>query len=338
MGDVLSLLHWNICCLLFAAQCCALRLSLGDTPSRATGLFSESPATVTFGTLITMDADVLPLQMLRHQLKGLCTSGHARFEEVRVYLNQGITLPKDIENELKDVSAKVKMLDKPMLSNRSIVQRFVKYPEGLTLDQLFPDDMYFDQVLAITSFLNDCSSIYCVWMDPDIFVHKASNGQGWVDYAMVTMDDNSTVSLMTRPTPNLLRGTGRTETNCENRESSFMSQRHMVIHKDRFLKELPIQLTCAPDCDTWEAVISNHHFNSTFLDTHCGGRGFWVMHPPQDKDHMLETLRSCSPDRQSIDKGLNVLLEHIETTDAPIWPLLLAQLASQKRLDIDDRY
>lgn len=285
-------------------------------PSRGTGLHSKSPATVTYGTLVTMDADVLPLQMLRHQLTGLSKSGRARFEEVRVYLNHGNALLKDIENDLKDVSAKVQLLDESLFSNYSVLKRFFKFPTvGTSLKQVFPDDMFFDQVLAITSFLNDCSSIYCVWMDPDIFVHRASNGQGWVDFAIATMDNDSAVSLMTQPLPNLVRGADSTEADCENRGAVGVSQRHMVIHKERFLKEFPIRLTCAPDCDSWEAVISNQSLDSTIFNTHCGGHGFWVTHKADSEDNIEELLRLCAPDKHSIEQGLDSLLEYVETVD-----------------------
>lgn len=265
-----------------------------------------------------MGYDVSPLQMVRHQMKGLSRYGRARFEEVNVYLNQGKAIPQGVENELQDISANVQLLDKQRFSNRSFVQRFFKYyPEGMTLEHAFRKPAkYFDLFLAVTTFLNDCRSTYCVWMDPDIFVHKASDGQGWVDHAVATMNSYSRVSIMTGANPNLARGNDNTEASCKIHVGRGVSERHMVIHKERFLKEFPVQLKCAPRCDSWERVLSNQVLESTVLHTDCGGHGFWVMHPPGTKADILEIIRSCDPDKHDIEKGVGTLLERFENIDA----------------------
>lgn len=317
-----SLMTSTLIILWSLTPCKGLRLSSNFRQSNLTSWDNKrdentnlnNVTTVSYGTLFTMGNDVLPIdQMLRHQLTGSSIHGRARFDKVLVYLNGLPHPPKVVPREFTDVlptfSGEVRLVDEERLSDNAFFNRFFQDPQASALK-----DMGFDmggrRANALFTFLEDCRSTYCVWMDPDIFVHRSPDGPGWVDFAVAIMDKELSKSVVTRPR------LGSRGLKCMKETSPGISDRYFVVHRERFLKEFPISTHCAPRCDTWESEVSQSLKEKPIMSsTQCNS--FWAVHPPDNKNLLLEIIRSCAAEgsssgKEAIEAGLKVILQHIE--------------------------
>lgn len=290
-------------------------------PSNALSLHSrDQRSTVTYGTMFTIGHDKLPLaQMLSHQLRGLSSEGRDRFDQVLVYVNGLSYLPKavpdDLAKALLTVSGEARLLDEKRLTDRAFFSEYLEDEHASTLDQMgFQHGG--SRMLAMLTFLADCQATYCVWMDPDIFVHRNADGPGWVDFGMATLDQTKSRSVMSFP---FLSSDGGEEEsqNCTLFEGQGLSERWMMVHKERFMKEFPMRLACAPNCNYFEQQFSAAAHGDIVVGTLCPQHSFWAVHPSRSSKDIMEILRSCATDKYASEDeitrvGLKIVLQHVE--------------------------
>lgn len=112
--------------------------------------------------------------------------------------------------------------------------------------------------VGMLSFMERCvgSSVrYCVWLDPDIFLHRGKDGGGWLDKAIRLFDRYSKAVGIMAPSPN--HATRHYE--CLHEINSYdaqMSQRYFALHRERLKQYLPLQPhACAPSCPGFEYSV-----------------------------------------------------------------------------------
>lgn len=143
--------------------------------------------------------------------------------------------------------------------------------------------------LGMITALERCPSTYCVFMDPDILVHKPQESTGWVDAAVAFMEADDSLAVLQAPLVNQEQKAG-----CRlgsHRGESF-SQRYFLVHRERLQRSLPVKVSCAPDCDTFEAFFLVHKKNAGAM--WCSKDSSWVIHPPDDKGAFLRLIQSCA--------------------------------------------
>mmetsp|Transcript_161341 Transcript_161341/g.309912 ORF Transcript_161341/g.309912 Transcript_161341/m.309912 type:complete len:348 (+) Transcript_161341:483-1526(+) len=142
--------------------------------------------------------------------------------------------------------------------------------------------------LGMITALDHCPSTYCVFMDPDIFVHKPQKAAGWVDAAVALMEADESLAVLQAP---WMKEENRAGCQIINRVREF-SQRYFLVNRQRLQRSLPVKVVCAPDCDTFEAMFLMQKANAGLMS--CSQDSSWVIHPPDDKTAFLRLLQSCA--------------------------------------------
>lgn len=120
------------------------------------------------------------------------------------------------------------------------------------------DKKMLGNTIGMLTFLERCTAStasYCVWLDPDIVLHRGTPEQpGWLDKAMdrLTKYGNSVAVMAPTPPREVHWGS------CGSAEetSAQISQRYFTLKRDRLQKQLPLfPHECKPDCRGFEYEI-----------------------------------------------------------------------------------
>mmetsp|Transcript_99321 Transcript_99321/g.172423 ORF Transcript_99321/g.172423 Transcript_99321/m.172423 type:complete len:424 (-) Transcript_99321:52-1323(-) len=111
--------------------------------------------------------------------------------------------------------------------------------------------------VGMLSFIERCvgaSVAYCVWMDPDIFLHRGSDGSGWLDKSIQFFDQYPKAVGMMAPSPN--HQSPSFDCHEITGYDAQISQRYFVLHRQRLKQYLPLQPhACAPSCPGFEYSV-----------------------------------------------------------------------------------
>lgn len=250
-----------------------------------------------FGTL-TCSADALPIdEMLAHQLH---QSASRHFNHRVLYVSSigSIEERRRHSNLLQKVQDQ-NLIDQVVNVNNvgNVYELATRVMEEKTARAFVDLDFAVDYNKAMLAFLLKCIDggyDHCVWLDPDIFVHR---GQvPWVDEAV----------QLSQQKPRLVYSLPR------GAAGSF-SSRYFVYHREALQHLLPLT-SDAPESplDTFEALVQDNmqrKFGNDVQDEFGKTRGeSWVIHPPDSKSDVHSMLHMCA----SEDRSMHTLISIVE--------------------------
>mmetsp|Transcript_4619 Transcript_4619/g.13358 ORF Transcript_4619/g.13358 Transcript_4619/m.13358 type:complete len:341 (+) Transcript_4619:109-1131(+) len=231
---------------------------------------------------LTFPTDKLPYElMLPHQLRMVTSMPNSSLQVLVVDNRPPDYGPGPSDAFLDSVRAEKNMhvmhsdydhkIDDPAFLARFFTFPEAKDPEGMTIrkatqNRRFPNEM--SNLLGMLTLMTQCLDAdddieLCSFLDSDIFVYRRPDGPGMLDMAPAMFDQNPKLIILEPPLL-CLHETVAMDSNgvCKEIPPLFdLSQRHMIIHRQRLKSILPLatpwNMTNASFWGTWEKIMTN---------------------------------------------------------------------------------
>lgn len=230
-------------------------------------------------------------------------------------------------------------VDDPAFLARFFTFPEAKEPEKMTLRKLTErrSDHEMSNALGMLTAMNHCldaqeSIEFCVFLDSDIFVYRRPDGPGMIDLAPGIFEENPGYIILEPP---LLCDHERVGMDargvCVATPPLFdLSQRHMIIHRERLKAKLPFatpwDMMNASFWGTWEKIMTNQMRKIDGAGTMRCGYETVVTHPSLDEggqwmsydEHFAELAKfgdgypSIPGYNDTFVKGTEVFVERFE--------------------------
>jgi hypothetical protein len=255
----------------------------------------DASSSLTFSTMFLPGVDLLtPDLMLEHQI-------HASMADSRHVKRVVLELPPWAPSASIKNAVVIPLQPDVMVRNESFFREFADNLGLQSLDDLILKNSQGDpnrdqhnawNAVGMMRFLEQCQTTYCAWLDPDIFVYREADGEGWVDAAIRLLEQTHFAVAIG---PSIGDEPGQA---CRLMPSDggTWSSRYFVVHKPRLFAKFPLTLrTCGGGCGTFESFFE---LPSNSVAGLACGRSAWVIHPPDDKEMLLQLIQGCSRQKE----------------------------------------
>jgi len=158
--------------------------------------------------------------------------------------------------------------------------------------------------LIMLTFFESCRTTYCVFMESNMMVHRLPGHQGWVDRAIASLETNQEAVVAEAPLDFAPHGKSCSwgirkdddGTEDEDDDNGSWPSTAFVVHRERLMRWVPKDISCAPACNQWEDMFAFPNAVLGVLDD-CNSTDPWVMQPKNDfakNQAFLKSLSACS--------------------------------------------
>lgn len=249
---------------------------------------------VTFLTAYWPNSDLIPLDlMLPHQLAAMSRES-TTFRRIVVVEPTGA--------ESANIGEKLTYDAAIHLKSQTLLGKFIRGNRVRNLKDLWCEEIgCLEEIAKVASntavmllALDSCRTEYCAWMDPDIFLYRQADAEGWVDAAIRSFRADPALAVIQAPT---LEEGKSVRCRVESVYRSMLSSRHFIVRKETLQAYLPVTVTCAPHCNYFEAFFFPLLPQNATAALNCGETS-WAVHPPDERSNFIEILKDCaaSPD------------------------------------------